>query len=111
MDPSPDIAATAPPRTDPVTSRDDRRPTSSGSQLTTEDRTMLGQIAASMLHPTLPPQATMRLQLTYGRDQNPPLVELVNAGEYLGGAPGRRRRHHLGPRLAARNPAERRRPR
>lgn len=45
---------------------------------------MLGQIATSMLHPTLPPQATMRLQLTYGRDQSPPLVELFNAAEYLG---------------------------
>ncbi|MFD0633044.1 hypothetical protein ACFQ9X_17185 [Catenulispora yoronensis] len=60
------------------------RPASSGFQLTTGERTMLGEIAAVMLHPTLPPQATMRLQLTYGRDQSPPLVEHFNAGEYLG---------------------------
>jgi hypothetical protein len=62
----------------------DQPPTSSGRQPATEDRTMLGEIATVMLHPTLPPQATMRLQLTYGRDQTPPLVEHFNAGEYLG---------------------------
>jgi hypothetical protein len=57
---------------------------SPGPQLTSEDRTTLGEIAAVMLHPTLPAEATMRLQLTYGRDQSPPLVEHFNAGEYLG---------------------------
>jgi hypothetical protein len=62
----------------------ERRPASSDPQLTAVDRTMLGEIAAVMLHPTLPPEATMRLQLTYGRDQSPPLVEHFNAGEYLG---------------------------
>jgi hypothetical protein len=45
---------------------------------------MLGEIATALLHPTLPPEAMMRLQLTYGRDQNPPLVEHFNASEYLG---------------------------
>lgn len=84
MDSSVDTAATAPPRTDPATGPDDRRQASSGSQLTTEERVMLGRIATLMLHPTLPPTATMRLQLTYGRDQSPPLVELFTAGEYLG---------------------------
>ncbi len=61
-----------------------RRPVPPGSQLTTEDRTVLGEIATVMLHPTLPPEATMRLQLTYGRDQHPPLAEHFNAAEYLG---------------------------
>lgn len=84
MDPSSDSTATATSRTDPVNSPDDRRPVPSGSEITTEDRTTLGQIATVMLHPTLPPRATMRLQLTYGRDQSPPLVELFNAAEYLG---------------------------
>jgi hypothetical protein len=60
------------------------RPVPSDPQLTTGDRTMLGEIAAIMLHPTLPPEATMRLQLTYGRDQIPPLAEHFNASEYLG---------------------------
>jgi hypothetical protein len=61
----------------------DDHPASSAPQLSTEDRTMLGEIAAVMLHPTSP-EATMRLQLTYGRDQSPPLVEHFNASEYLG---------------------------
>lgn len=60
------------------------RPAPSATQLTTVDRTTLGKIATVMLHPTLPPEATMRLQLTYGRDQTPPLVEHFNASEYLG---------------------------
>ncbi|GAA2051929.1 hypothetical protein GCM10009839_68940 [Catenulispora yoronensis] len=83
MDPSTDTAPPAAPGTDPVNSTADH-PASSARQLSTEDRTVLGEIAAVMLHPTLPPQATMRLQLTYGRDQSPPLVEHFNAGEYLG---------------------------
>ncbi|MEZ0107406.1 hypothetical protein ABH920_001398 [Catenulispora sp. EB89] len=83
MDPSTDTTAPTMPRADPVTSTA-ARPASSGPELTAEERTMLGEIATVMLHPTLPPQATMRLQLTYGRDQNPPLVEHFNAGEYLG---------------------------
>lgn len=62
----------------------DRRPAPSATQLTTVDRSVLGKIATVMLHPTLPPEATMRLQLTYGRDQTPPLVEHFNASEYLG---------------------------
>lgn len=62
----------------------DDHPASSAPQLSTEDRTMLGEIATVMLHPTLPPEAMMRLQLTYGRDQSPPLVEHFNASEYLG---------------------------
>jgi hypothetical protein len=84
MDPSADTATPATPRTDPVNSVSDRGSASSSPQLTTGERAMLGEIATVMLHPTLPPEETMRLQLTYGRDQSPPLAEHFNAAEYLG---------------------------
>jgi hypothetical protein len=84
MDSSADTAAPATPGTDSPIRTPGRRSVPPGSQLTVEDRTVLGGIATVMLHPTLPPEATMRLQLTYGRDQHPPLAEHFNAAEYLG---------------------------
>lgn len=84
MDPSADATTPAMPSTDSVNSTFDRGPASSSPQLTTEERAMLGEIVTTMLHPTLPPEETMRLQLTYGRDQSPPLAEHFNAAEYLG---------------------------
>ena len=84
MDPSANTETPATPGTDPVNSVSGRGPASSSPQLTTAERAVLGEIVTVMLHPTLPPEETMRLQLTYGRNQSPPLAEHFNAAEYLG---------------------------
>jgi hypothetical protein len=78
------VSTPATPRTDLVDRAFERRPAHAAPQLTGEDRVVLGGMATVMLHPTLPPGAMMRLQLTYGRDRTPPLAEHFNAAEYLG---------------------------
>ena len=83
MDPSAD-ATPATSRTDLVNRAPERTQAQPSPQPTGEDRVVLGGMATRMLHPTLPPEAMMRLQLTYGRDQRPPLAEQFSAAEYLG---------------------------